>query len=598
MKKSVLHLSMKWKLIISFSVVTIIFLGVALYQSHKINLVQLSMETQKVEMEKRISVAKMTQLLQELNREETAFAESSDLELVDPFKEKQKQFVDEIAAVTFAANTEANKNLQLLQRQVEEYIGYFDDLISTMEDPNLDPLVVLETIDEIHTKALALNQDMLKTNEQLYTAAAKNAQQVQAYSFDLLNETTSIVTYAAILVLLFTITIAIMLIRSFLSPVNKLQAALRKISEGDLRHRINSPYNDELGVLSHHFDHMVERVRDMLRQTHSVASSLSVYSHSFQQSSSITANMNHDIVKTIQEISAGAEQQAEQSEQSAVLIQELEQGVNEITEYTEIMVLTSETANHNTQKGSAAVSSLQKVSEQSRHSIEKVYEALMGLSEQSKQISKITNSITDISNQTNVLSLNAAIEAALAGTYGKGFSVIATEVRKLSLQTKESSLHIDTMVNELQASMADLQKYMLETKENMEEQDDKVVETLSSFEAIDQSIGEISRQIEQIHDKVNITRKKNTRLAESVHCVAAIAEETAAGVQEVNASSTQQDIAVRDIAQEAIEINEISQKLFQGINIFKINVDEVELEVEVATEDFGTVATRVADSVH
>ncbi|GGH15327.1 methyl-accepting chemotaxis protein [Paenibacillus segetis] len=576
MKNSSMHFSMKWKLIISFSVIAIIFMAVAFYQSHKINMVHSSMERQKTEMEKRITVSRMTQFLQELNREETSLAESSDLELVDFFRDKQQQFETDLTAVTFEAGTVAYENLDLLHNQAKEYFGYFDELVQTMEDDSMDPLEVLEKIDATHTKSLALNQEMLKTNEQLYNSAAGNARQAQDDSFTILSDTTSMTTYAAILVFCFTIIIAIMLIRSFLAPVHKLQEALRKISEGDLRHQINSPYNDELGKLSHHFDHMVERVRDMLQQTHSVASSLAVYSHSFQQASSITAHTNHDIVSTIQEISGGADQQAVQSEQSSNLILELEQGVNEITEYTEVMVLTSQTANDNSRKGSAAVTSLQKVSEHSRVSIGKVYEALTVLSEQSKEISKITNSITEISNQTNVLSLNAAIEAALAGAYGKGFTVIATEVRKLSMQTKESSLYIGNMINEWQTSMVELQQYMMETKENLEVQDAKIAETHLSFEAIDQSIEEISRQIEQIHDKVNVTRTNNSRLAESVHCVASIAEETAAGVQEVNASSIQQDNAIRNIAQQAVEINEISQKLFQEINLFKINEDVVE----------------------
>ncbi|WP_195724270.1 methyl-accepting chemotaxis protein [Paenibacillus monticola] len=588
---------MKWKLILSFAAVTLFFMGVAIYQGHKINQVEVSMETQKAEMEKRITVSTITQLLQELNSVETSLAESSDLEFADSFKDKQKQLVTELSKLGFEENSSESKELELLRSQVGEYTGFFDTLVKTMEDENLDPMTVLEQIDDVHTKALALNTAMLKTNEQLYTAAAENAQQAQDYSFLLLNRTSSVVVYAAGFVFLFTLIIAWMLIRSFLSPVKKLQAALLKISEGDLRQQINSPYNDELGTLSHHFDHMVERVRAMLQQTQTVASSLASYSDSFQQSSSITAHTNLDIVRTIQEISVGAEQQAGQSEQSAILIQQLEREVNEITEYTEVMLLTSKTANHNTRQGSAAVIALREVSEQSSQSVDKVYNALNKLVGQSKDISRITNSITEISQQTNILSLNAAIEAARAGTYGKGFAVIADEVRQLSDQTKNSTVHISKIISELQEGMAEFQSNMLETKENLEEQEHKVAETLSSFAAIDHSIAEISKQIGQIHDKVDMTQTMNTKLAESVHSVAAIAEETAAGVQEVNASSMQQDNAIRDIARQAVEINEISQKLFQEINIFKISEDtEVELTVEAASSS-NPVELQEADTV-
>lgn len=571
-----LHLSMKWKLILSFSAVTLIFLVVALYQGLQINQVESSMETQKTEMEKRITVSKITQLLQELNGVENSLASSSDLEFVSPFKEKQQTLMDELSKVQFEKDTPAYEELELLKTQVGEYTGYVDELTNTIANEDLDPMTILEQMDDLHTKAQVMNQEILKKNEQLYTAAADNAQAAQDQSFTLLGRTTSAAVYAAILVFILTFIIAGMLIRSFLGPVSKLQTAVRKIAEGDLRQQINSPYNDELGQLSHLFDHMVEQVRGMLQQTQSVASSLAAYSDSFQQSSSITAHTNQDIVRTIQEISVGADQQAGESEQSASLIQELEREVQEITAYTEDMLLTSNKANLNTQKGSAAVAALREVSEHSRESVGKVYQALNKLSEQSKDVSRITQSIMEISSQTNILSLNAAIEAARAGVYGKGFSVIADEVRLLSDQTKESSGYINDIINEWLVGMKELQRYMQQTRGNLNDQDHKVAETLSSFHEIGQSIEEISKQIGQIHEKVDSAKTMNSKLAKSVHSVATIAEETAAGVQEVNASTLQQDTAIRDIALQAIEINEISQKLFQEINVFKINADDVD----------------------
>ncbi|MFF2018308.1 methyl-accepting chemotaxis protein [Paenibacillus sp. NPDC058177] len=571
MKVTRMHLSMKWKLILSFSAVALIFLGVAVYQGYKINQIEKSMETQKTEMENRITVSTLTQLLQEMKSVEASLAGTSDLEWADAFKEKEKKLYAEMAKVEFGSGTPAQEGLQQLQGHAKEYTGVVDELVQTLNDSSLDPMTVLDKIDELHTKAQELNGIMLESNGKLYAAAAENAEQAQGVSFDLLKNTNAVVLYAAIFVLIFTFVIAVVLIRSFLNPVRKLQAALRKISEGDLREQINSPYNDELGRLSHHFDHMVGRVREMLQQTQTVASSLADYSNSFQQSSAITAHTNQDIVRTIQDISSGADQQAGQSEQSAGLIQELERGIQEITEYTEVMLTTSETANLNTRSGSAAVTALREVSGQSRQSVGKVYHTLDRLAEQSRDISRITQTITEISSQTNILSLNAAIEAARAGVHGKGFAVIADEVRQLADQTKVSSGHIREIIAELQQGMEDFQKDMLETRGNLEEQEEKVEETLASFVAIDQSIAEISKQIGHIHDKVDETRGMNTRLAESVHSVAAIAEETAAGVQEVNASSIQQDQSIAAIARQAVDIHEISQKLFQEINVFKIN---------------------------
>lgn len=591
---------MKWKLILSFSVITLIFLAVALYQGHKINGVEVSMEKQKTEMENRINVSAITQLIQELNRLETSLAESSDVELAGSVQDKQQQLTAELAKISFVKDTPAYEVLQLLRTKSEEYAAMIDRLVQTIEDESLDPLTVLEQIDGLHTSALAVNQAMLETNGKLYTAAAANAEQAQDDSFALLEETVTIVIVAAAGVFLFTLVLAWALIRSFLSPVNKLQSALSRIAEGDLRQQINSPYNDELGTLSNHFDHMVTRVRDMLRQTLTVATTLANYSHSFQESSSITAHTNQDIVRTIQEISTGAEQQAVLSEQSTVYLQELEQEVNEIAQYTDDMLVTGQAANQNTRRGSDTVDTLRQTSRHSRESISKVYEALEQLMEQSKDISHITNSITEISQQTNILSLNAAIEAARAGAYGKGFAVIADEVRHLSVQTNDSSIHISRIIQELQSSMSEFQDYMLETKESLEEQDHQVEETLASFKAINGSITGISQQIGQIHQKVEQTRRIHSKLSDSVHSVASVAEQTAAGVQEVNASSTQQDTAIHDIARQAVDINELSQRLFIEINTFKVEAESEsgrEPGVLLVLEDSRKDDSRSGDSL-
>lgn len=543
------------------------------------------MERQKSEMENRITVSTITQQLQELNRAETSFAESSDLEQAEPLQEKQRQLSAELAKVNFEQGTPAFKLLGLLADQTAAYGELTQELVTVLSDETLDPLSVLERSDVIHTKALALNQDMLKTNGELYTAAANNAGQAQNISFALLDDTVSVVTYAAAGVFLFMLVLAWLLIRSFLLPVRRLQVALRQIAEGDLRQQINSPYNDELGQLSHHFDHMVGRVQGMLRQTLSAAGSLADYAQSFQESSAVTAHTNQNIVRTIQEISLGADQQASQSEQSTQLLEELACGVQEITDYTDVMLTTSEAANRNRQQGSDTVTALRQSSQDSRVSISKVYGALDKLVSQSKDISRITHSITEISKQTNILSLNAAIEAARAGAAGKGFAVIADEVRQLSIQTNDSSVHISRIIQELGAGMADFQGHMMETRDRLEQQDHQVEQTLASFAAIDESITGISTQIGQIHNKVEQTRTLNSRLAESVHSVAAVAEQTAAGVQEVNASSTQQDQAISNIARQAEEINEISQRLFREINVFKISeTAEAEFELEAASE--------------
>jgi methyl-accepting chemotaxis protein len=200
------------------------------------------------------------------------------------------------------------------------------------------------------------------------------------------------------------------------------------------------------------------------------------------------------------------------------------------------------------------------------------------LSESSSQIEKIVHTISEISTQTNVLALNAAIEAARAGVHGKGFSVIAEEVRLLSSETKASASHIARLISSVQLQMKEANQQTLEARMSIHSQSIKVTETLGSFQDMDASSIEIATQMEQISLKVEQVKRKNDSLNETLQIVAGIAEETAAGVQEVNSSSQQQDVAIRKIAEQAVEINGLSQDLFTEIDQFEIETSSSESE--------------------
>lgn len=286
---------------------------------------------------------------------------------------------------------------------------------------------------------------------------------------------------------------------------------------------------------------MTGNVRAMLGNLQGIALSLSRSSLDFQSSSSVTAHANADILKAIEDIAVGADNQASAAEQSASILNELEDKISDIAKYTDIMKETGTQANQKTRIGYEAVNSLKQSSELSEDMLNKVYTSLETLSASSVRIGKIVNTITEISNQTNVLALNAAIEAARAGAHGKGFAVIADEVRHLSTQTNQSSKDISVMIHTLQQQMEKVQSQMRLARETLQSQSSKVEESHHSFDSIRESIQLISSQIEQIYTKVDQATASSAILAKSAQTVSATAIETAAGVQEVNSASFQQD---------------------------------------------------------
>jgi methyl-accepting chemotaxis protein len=386
-------------------------------------------------------------------------------------------------------------------------------------------------------------------------------------------------TITAISVVLLGIVIAYYLILTFTRPITRLQKAVALITTGDLRHKINSSSKDELGVLSKNFDFMIDQVREMLRNTQKIAFSLSEHSHSFHLFAKNTASSNIDIIKSIEEISRGADQQAEHSEQSAAIISVLDSELTEVWLQTEDIKMKSKDAERITLLGSESVEELSQNTQQTAQMIEQVSQAMHALTASSNQIGKIVNTIGEISTQTNVLSLNAAIEAARAGLHGKGFAVIAEEIRLLSKQTGESSRTIGQMIDVILKQMKNVDLQMNIAKNGFHLQNSKVDATLASFHSIRKSMQDMMIQMGDIHQKINQAKTKNHQLVESIEFVATVAEQTAAGVQEVNSTSLQQDASIHRIAGEADDIHSLSQRLFAEIKKFKVNDSDFHIDV-------------------
>jgi methyl-accepting chemotaxis protein len=590
--------TMRFKLIASFTGVLLIFLAVALFNLNQVNQLKKSMNNQNDKVDLKVMALELKEMVQELNIIASGMEISKKPEYITKYNSKRQAFNDMVKRIGDTATTDDLKKWrsQMVIASVD-YINNFDSAAKMVQDPAMKPLDLDTNLLYLYTESQTLKDTLFTLVDKFYVTYAEEAKQSIGISTDLLNATDRVMLIATCIALLVTAVIAYLLISSFVRPIARLQKAVSLIASGDLRHQINSKSQDELGQLSHSFDSMVESVRVMLDNTQRIASSLSEHSHSFHTFSQVTAAANSDILKAIHEISTGTNEQATQTEKSSQIIADLETEIRYISQYIDLMKQTSLAASTNTRNGTSSVRALKASSEASQEVLHNVHTSMESLSTSSNQIGKIIHSITEISTQTHVLALNAAIEAARAGVHGRGFSVIADEVRGLSQQTNDSSRMIGQIILSLQKQIKELQGIMLEAREHTLSQNNKVGETLDSFEGIEQSMLTITSQIEQMYEKIDQARMKNEKLVESLQFAAAIAQETAAGVEEVNSTSIQQDASIHRIAEESDDILSLSQQLFQEISKFQINMDtnkneinkpvdtETELEAEQTSKD-------------
>ncbi|MEK8126768.1 methyl-accepting chemotaxis protein [Paenibacillus filicis] len=564
-------MSIRQKLLCGLSGMLLFFIAVASFNLYQVNQIQAELDTQNDKVDLKLMALELKEMVQELNIIASGLEISKNTDFIPKYNEKRATFEQMVKRVGETADTDEKtfwrSKLILL---TGEYTNTFDVAAKVIKDPNLSKTDIEKNMEYLYTESQALMHEIFIYVDNFYNSYSGDAAVAVENTQNKLNSTVYIMIAAIVAIVLISLAIAATLIRALIPPIRRLQSAVQLVASGDLRVRVNHQGNDELGALSRDFDRMTEQVQAMLTSTQSIASSLSSHSSSFKSFSGSTASSNKEILKSIQEIAVGASQQASYMELSTTIIGELSEQVRGISAATETMQQKNRIVAFNTHTGSKSMDELRQAAQHSEGVLQQVFEAMSTLNHSSSQIGSIVASISEISNQTNVLALNAAIEAARAGVHGKGFSVIAEEVRQLSSQTRDSSKQIILIVGSLQKQIKGLEHNLTEAKESLDLQNGKMNENQAAYSEIRHSMDELSDQISLIHESMASMEGKNNKIVETIQHVAAIAEETAAGVQEVSASSQQQDSAIHQIATESDDILQLAQQLFAEINQFKI----------------------------
>ncbi|WP_143316135.1 methyl-accepting chemotaxis protein [Clostridium sp. HBUAS56017] len=352
--------------------------------------------------------------------------------------------------------------------------------------------------------------------------------------------------------------------------IKKLKEIFGKASAGDLTERLHIKSKDEFGDLANSFNSMTDGICDLISSVKKSSETIADTAVSISTMSDQTTSAVEDIAKTIDQVSVGSTEQARDVEASVEELQELVYKLQEINEQAKSMHNVSENTDKMTKDGLFAMDILSSKSVDTNNASDKIEIAVKDMSGASSNIRTIINSINAIAEQTNLLALNAAIEAARAGEAGRGFSIVADEIRKLAEESTLATKDIEKLIEEVDDKSQVAVKAVNEAKSTIQEQGEAVNKTKATFDSIAKAIDNLTNMINTVQNSIIGIDKEKDVIMEKMQNLSAISEETAASTEEVSAATEEVSATMEDFNGNAKNLKDLAENLSEDINKFRI----------------------------
>ncbi|MFW6301869.1 MAG: methyl-accepting chemotaxis protein [Bacillota bacterium] len=393
----------------------------------------------------------------------------------------------------------------------------------------------------------------------------------ESEAFAAINNLQRMIIIIGIVAAIIIIIVAYLFSNNITKPIISAVKFSNKIAKGNLAvDNLNNDKKDEIGILSNSLNTMKDNLTGMVGQVADIASNLSSSSEELSASSEEMAASAEEISTAIEEVASGSEEQSAQTDSTANSVKTLVERLERLNQMSEEMNEQSNDAMKFIGTGNESVGNAKTRIDTVKDHSKDVVDSINNLGELSKEINDIVSLIDGIAAQTNLLALNAAIEAARAGEAGRGFSVVADEIRELAEETSNATQQVSSLINEIQKSVEESIDNSNQAEQAVNESVEAIDVTDDSFMEIKNSVISLEELIEEVNTAAGIMMENSEKVNTSILEIAAVSQQASSNAEEVAASSEEQTASSEEVVSAAERLAEMAQELSETVDKFQI----------------------------
>lgn len=374
----------------------------------------------------------------------------------------------------------------------------------------------------------------------------------------------------ALISIIVAIGIAVIISSDIDKTIKSIISKLRIAAKGDLTVEFNIKRKDEFKTLIDEIQLTFTNMKNLIQQVKERSKEVSVSSEEVIKTTNEFLKATQEISYAINEIESGVMQQAKDAEECLSQMDYLSQKILSVSESTKEISNIADNTKQSIQEGTVTTEELNTQTKETGRIAAEIINEIQNLEKKSSSIDDIIEVISEIADQTNLLSLNASIEAARAGEAGKGFAVVATEIRALADRSKESINNIKSIIEGIQSDTKKAVNIAREVENVMHMQESAVSNTTKSYMNINESVENLVVYLKQIVENVDTIDDARVSTLGAIESISAVLEEIAASSNTVNQSASEQLSAVETLNNSADNLNNSAEVLEDAVDKFKV----------------------------